>query len=146
MKNLFSLFAALMILLFAEDVAAQCSKNCKGCSKKHSSTKNTGMNSEETSKALSCKLTSPELRKRKEEVIAQLKKEVIEKKELSDGFSYKFSGTDEMLDTLTAFIKSERQCCDFFNFRLTVNADSAIWLDITGPENVKEFITAELEM
>lgn len=95
---------------------------------------------------LSCKLTSQELRKRKEEVISKVKKQVLDKKELSDGYTYKFKGTDEMLDMLTAFVKSERQCCDFFNFTMKVNSDSFVWLDITGQEGVKEFIETELEM
>jgi hypothetical protein len=97
-------------------------------------------------KAMACKLTSPELRKRKEEVIAQLKAKVLDKKELADGYSYKFNGTDEMLDSLTAFIKSERLCCDFFNFKLSVSADSVAWLEILGPDGVKDFIRTELEM
>jgi len=97
-------------------------------------------------KHLSCKLTSPELRKRKEEVIAVLKEQVLEKKELPGGYSYKFSGTDETLDMLTAFVKSERQCCDFFNFKLSINNDSFIWLEISGENGAKEFIETELEM
>lgn len=97
-------------------------------------------------KTLSCKLTSPELRKRKQEVIAELKKLTLEKSELTNGYSYKFNGTDEMLDMLNDFIKSERQCCDFFNFRITVTNDAFVWLDIYGRKGAKEFITTELEI
>lgn len=95
---------------------------------------------------MACKLTAPELRERKEQVIARLKEQVLEKKDVPDGYSYKFPGTDEMLDSLTTFIKSERLCCDFFNFSLSVNNDSFIWLEISGAEGVKEFIRAELDM
>lgn len=95
---------------------------------------------------MTCKLTSPELRKRKEEVIAQLKRQVREKKELPDGFAFRFDGTDEILDSLTAFIKSERMCCDFFHFKLLVSNDHTAWLEISGPEGAKEFIKTELEM
>ena len=56
-------------------------------------------------KPLSCKLTSPELRKRKETVIASLKKQVLERKELPNGYAYKFTDTDAVLDELTEFIK-----------------------------------------
>ena len=94
---------------------------------------------------MTCKLTSPELRKRKELVLAALKELVIERKELSNGYSYKFDGTDEMLDSITSFIKTERQCCDFFNFKLLVN-NSFILLEISGAGGAKEFITSELEM
>ncbi|MFN4247913.1 MAG: hypothetical protein ACK4EY_09315 [Flavipsychrobacter sp.] len=126
------------------DTNGQCGKNCKSCSKKPSTTKSNIMDT--ANKTLSCKLTSPELRKRKEEVIAELKKEILEKKELPDGYSYKFNGSDDMLDKVNSFIKSERLCCDFFNFKITLTNDTSLWLDIYGPEGAKEFITTELEM
>ena len=93
---------------------------------------------------LSCKLTSTELRKRKEEVIAVLKAKILEKHELTDGYKYRFEATDEMLDLLTDFLKSERACCNFFDFNLALK-DKIVWLYITGPEGVKDFIKTELE-
>lgn len=97
--------------------------------------------------SLSCTLTSPELQKRKATVIAGLKEQILERKELENGYSFKFRGTDTILDELTEFIKAERQCCDFFEFGLSVKGDtSSIWLTITGPEGAKEFITTEMEL
>lgn len=94
---------------------------------------------------VSCKLTSPELRERKKTVIASLSKKIIEKKELKDGYAFKFSGTDTILDELIAFIKTERECCDFFTFGLSVSGDkSEAWLELTGAESAKDFITSEL--
>lgn len=94
---------------------------------------------------LSCKLTTPELQKRKETVIASLKQKVLDKKELTNSYAYKFSGTDEILDELTEFIKTERTCCDFFTFGLSVSGDkSEAWLELTGVDGAKDFITAEL--
>jgi hypothetical protein len=61
-----------------------------------------------------CKLTSPEMQKRKETVIASLKRKMIEKRELTNGFSYKFAGSDGLIDELTTFVKTERLCCEFF--------------------------------
>ena len=95
----------------------------------------------------SCKLTTPELQKRKETVLESLKKQIIEKKELKDGYAFKFAGTDKMLDELTEFIKTERECCDFFTFTLSVSGDkSEIWLELTGGEETKDFILGELEL
>lgn len=95
--------------------------------------------------AMTCKLTSPELRERKATAIASLKKQVLEKKELPDGFAYKFAGTDRVVDELAAFVKTERQCCDFFNFTMTVKGDgSEVWFTISGEPGVKEFIVSEL--
>lgn len=96
-------------------------------------------------KAMTCKLTAPELQKRKEEMIYQLKTRVLEKKELADGYAYQFDGSDEMLDLLVAFIKSERLCCDFFEFRLEVGSEG-VWLEMVGEEGVKGFIEGEMEM
>lgn len=94
---------------------------------------------------MSCKLTTPELRERKETVIASLKQQIIEKKELKNGFAFKFQGTDKVLDELTEFMKTERACCAFFTFGLSVSGDqSEAWLELTGPAGVKAFITAEL--
>lgn len=113
-----------------ETTTSTCSDNCKAKNKTNE---------------LSCKLTTPELQKRKETVIASLKQKVLDKKELTNGYAYKFSGTDEILDELTEFIKTERVCCDFFTFGLSVSGDkSEAWLELTGVDGAKDFITTEL--
>lgn len=102
---------------------------------------------DKTDTALVCKLTTKELQLRKETVLESLRKQVMEKKELPNGFSYKFDNTDKMLDELTEFIKTERQCCDFFDFGLSIVSDeNTIWLSLTGPKNAKNFIKAELNL
>ena len=104
------------------------------------------MNTVNVDKPITCKLTSPELKKRKQEVISKLKQLVLERREFNDGFAYKFEGTDEILDSLTAFIKSERMCCDFFDFKLIVSNDSTVWLEMSGARGAKDFIKSELGM
>jgi hypothetical protein len=94
---------------------------------------------------LTCKLTSPELRIRKEQVIAALKSKILDSRELVDGYEYKFDASDDMLDQLTEFIKSERICCEFFDFGLNLK-NNQVWLSITGPEGSKEFIKTELAL
>ena len=97
--------------------------------------------------ALACKLTSPELQRRQATVMAHLKSQVLTKKELPDGFAYEFPGSDAMLDELVSFIKTERQCCDFFSFQLAAGAAThTAWLEIKGPEGVKEAIANELAL
>lgn len=95
-------------------------------------------------KAFACKLSSPELRKRKSTVIAQLKSIIVEKVELINGFSYKFKNTDSTIDLLANFIKTERECCDFFNFNMFVSRDRYILMDISGAEGIKTFIHDEI--
>lgn len=96
---------------------------------------------------LSCSLTTSELRQRKETVIESLKAQVLQKKELKKGFAYRFTGTDKMVDELVEFVKTERACCHFFVFNLSISGDkSEAWLEITGPKGAKEFIKTELEL
>jgi len=97
--------------------------------------------------ALTCKLTNPELQERKETVLKSLKVQIVEKKELGNGYAFKFSGTDKILDQLIEFVKTERACCDFFVFGLSISGDkNEAWLEITGPEGAKDFISTELEL
>lgn len=94
---------------------------------------------------LACKLHSDELQKRKETVLASLKGQVKEKKELGDGYAFKFDGSDKVIDELTEFIKTERECCEFFTFGLSIAGDkNEAWLQLTGPDGAKDFITSEL--
>jgi len=95
---------------------------------------------------LTCNLTSSELQLRKATVIASLKRKILEKKELKNGFAYKFSGSDTLVDELISFVKSERECCDFFTFNLSIAGDkSEAWLEIIGPVSAKNYIKTELE-
>jgi hypothetical protein len=98
---------------------------------------------EKVTKPLTCKLTTPELQKRKATVIAELKALVQDRKELEYGYHYKFEGTDQILDKLNEFIKTERMCCDFFTFQLTLKEDKTT-LTITGPDGAKEFLNKEV--
>ena len=94
---------------------------------------------------LSCKLSTPQLMKRKETVLKKLKQQVLDTKELMDGYAFKFPGNDKLVDELTEFIKTERTCCDFFIFGLSISGDkSEAWLTLTGPEGAKDFIRDEL--
>ena len=154
--GLFSLYSFLTIganAQISKPAVQKCSSEDACCSsdKTKQSTPNTktafAMTAAVKTKQVACKLTTPELRKRKEEVIAVLKSKVLEKVELKDGYRYTFEGSDAMMDSLVEFIKTERQCCNFFTFNLTVSDDeSSLWLSLTGPDGAKEFIKAELDL
>lgn len=116
-------------------------KSCTGsCCKKQSKEMRTANNQK---KVFVCKLTTPELRKRKAEVIASLKAKVSKRKELGNGYTYLLSATDNNIDEVTSFVKTERVCCDFFNFKISVEG-SDLWLTISGEKGAKEFITDEI--
>jgi hypothetical protein len=100
-----------------------------------------------SAKELTCKLTTPELRERKATIIANLKKQILLTKELQNGFAYRFPGSDSNVDELATFVKTERACCDFFRFTLSISGNkSETWLKITGPKGAKDFIKNELEL
>lgn len=98
-------------------------------------------------RTVACKLTTHEMQQRKATVISSLTKQILEKKELNNGYAYRFKGTDEIVDQLSEFIKTERLCCDFFDFELKIAGDASfVWLSITGPKGTKDFITSELNL
>jgi hypothetical protein len=100
-----------------------------------------------TNAPLTCKLTTVEMQGRKATVLASLRKQVLQKKELENGYAFKFPGNDKMIDELSDFAKTERHCCDFFTFNIAISGDtSSLWFEITGPKEVKEFIGTELEL
>lgn len=139
-----------LFLLITLPLLAGCNDNCKdpNCMKPASQqSANTGnaVTARNGSSEVSCKLTTSELQQRKETVLASLKKQVLEKKELPDGYAFRFNGSDQLIDELTEFIKSERACCSFFVFNLSVSGDGKeIWLSLTGPEGTREMIAGEL--
>lgn len=86
-----------------------------------------------------------DLRKRKETVLTTLKEKIVERKELPNGYAFRFEGSDSTLDEIVEFIKTERNCCDFFIFNLSISGDkSEAWLELTGVDGVKDFVTDEL--
>lgn len=151
------------ILLFAFAVLAtvpllsaqnqlDCTKNCcaaktqKTSLLKTSNSMTNTSNSTSSQSVLRCKLTTPELQQRKRTIMAQLHQQVIEKRSLPDGYAYRFAASDTLLDELTAFVKTERMCCDFFNFAIKVSSSQSVWLELTGPDGTKDFIDTEIEL
>lgn len=104
------------------------------------------MNMKNSKNAFSCTLTTLELQKRKATIIQNLKSILIGKEELNNGYDYIFNGTDDVIDLLTDFVKTERQCCSFFNFSIEVLNTRLVHLKITGEAGAKEFLVTELEM
>ena len=108
--------------------------------------KNNIMKNETRGVSVNCKLTTPELQQRKKTIIAELKNLILETIETDAGFRYKFDGSDKVLDLLLNFIKTERLCCDFFDFQITVaGEDNFTWLELSGQAGTKEFIKNEIE-
>ena len=147
---------AFLITILASYILAGCDIAGKPAENKSSATMDKkgsasicsdGCKAESQTGTLACKLTTPELQKRKATILESLRKQLVARKELKDGYAFKFLGTDKMVDELVAFIKTERECCDFFIFNLSINGDkSEAWLELTGVDGAKDFIKTELEL
>lgn len=78
-------------------------------------------------------------------VIRDLFARVAEARERDDGFAFRLPADDGMLERITSFIVNERRCCPFFRFRIDVEPHvGALWLTLSGAEDVKSVIEAEI--
>lgn len=96
--------------------------------------------------ALSCSLTSEELRDR----IAMLRNEVFpkitKKEELKEGYIYYFEDEDDLAIKILEFIGKEKQCCPFFKFDLSILPfKKGIALQISGSKGVKAFLSSKVK-
>ena len=145
MKQITLFFSLLSLICFS--IAGCQQKMSDLASNKDAACCSPSNQAKNASTALVCKLPSAEMHQRKLTVLASLKKQVLEKKELSNGYAFRFDGSDKVVDELTEFIKTERECCSFFTFNLSISGDkSQAWLELTGVEGAKDFITQELEL
>jgi hypothetical protein len=98
---------------------------------------------------LVCDLTAltPEQRIRYARVRAGLQSSVQEVKEVAHGYTFRYSAEVSSLLLLAEFIRLESRCCPFMEFTLDVEAPGGpAWLTMTGPDGVKEFLRAEMEI
>ncbi len=94
---------------------------------------------------LACDMTAltPDERDRRQTLAAQLHAATQEMRERRDGYAFRYPAA--LLLTAAGFVALERRCCPFFRFALDVESDNGpLWLAITGQEDVKAFIAAEL--
>jgi hypothetical protein len=90
---------------------------------------------------IACLLPADRLRERAEEVGESIFAGVEEKKELSDGYAFRFPGDWHWAERLFHFVDEERVCCPFFTFEISFEpGQGPIWLTLRGPEGTKEFI------
>lgn len=94
---------------------------------------------------IACLLTDLELQERRSAILRKAGRAVLETKALTNGYAYRFPAEDLWLDELISLIRLERQCCPFLTFRLTAEPENGpLWLEVTGPSAVKEFLASFL--
>jgi len=90
---------------------------------------------------IACSLTDNELRERRKNVLDKIAALLIDSHELPDGFRYRFSIDDSILQNLITIINLERKCCPFLNFKLSLEAgEDYASLDLTGQQGAKKAI------
>jgi hypothetical protein len=88
---------------------------------------------------IACILPSHEQAKRREII--------IKTRELRDGFSFRYPGTDEWISKLSEFIMFERKCCPFLTFELLFTSNGGpVHLYIGGSKDAKGFIKNGLQL
>ena len=89
-------------------------------------------------------LTSSQ-RARHHELSRTLLAAVQEKKELPTGYAFRLP--PGKLVTAAEWVSYERKCCPFFTFAIEQSRDEGpLWLRVTGPKGIKEFIRAEFQL
>lgn len=95
---------------------------------------------------LACTLEADELAARGASLRNDLFRYVVEREELPDGVRFRFPGSDEFRDRVLAFAAAERTCCAFFRIELAFEPGlGPIWLTLTGPAGVKDFVQQTFE-
>ena len=65
-------------------------------------------------------------------------------RELEDGYAFRFSMDESIIQDLAEFISYERQCCPFFDLEMVIEREGGpAWLRLRGRDGVKEFIRTE---
>ena len=92
---------------------------------------------------IACSLTDSEFRERRKTVLREARQKMLEVKEIADGYVYRFPSDDESLAQIINLVRLERKCCQFLQFRITVEAgEGDAWLELTGAEGTKQFLTS----
>ena len=94
---------------------------------------------------LCCTLNQPQEVARRGRLIRTLYESAVERRELENGFAFRFPGDAATERQVFDFVAMERECCRFLAFDVhLVSERGPIWLAMEGPKGVKEFARAEL--
>src|SRR2546422_8634597 len=89
---------------------------------------------EVTNLPMACSLTGSEFQERRSGLLRKVSEAVLEVKELSDGYAYRFPPDNVWITELANLVELERQCCPFLKFSLQLGpGDGPIWLELSGP-------------
>lgn len=91
--------------------------------------------------ALACRLTTPALANRLEEIRQTLGKTALGIEVVADGYRLSLPNTSEQVQIATEFVRFEHECCPFLTFSLSVAPeDTPLTLDVTGPAEARDLL------
>jgi alkylmercury lyase len=94
-------------------------------------------------RVFACTLPPAELRQRRVEVLASVRRRVSRIEETADGFVFTFARSPELLLELEEFVRFEAVCCSFISMQL-LSAGNELELRMSAPQGAKAFIQHEL--
>ena len=96
---------------------------------------------------IACTLGPAAIKARREDLLGNLVRRAAERVELQNGYRVRFTAEPGLLRTIADVIETERQCCRFLRFELTVEPDErSMWLEFTGPQGTREFLAGMLDL
>jgi hypothetical protein len=86
----------------------------------------------------------PPQRARYGRLVETFRRAIEDRRELPDGYAFQMDTRQIGTGQLVEWVEFEQQCCPFFRFELRWDRENgSVWLHLTEPEGVKEFILDE---
>jgi hypothetical protein len=93
-----------------------------------------------------CTLTPEALRTRRAGLLMDLLRRAERRDDLSNGLRFEFAPSGETIALIARAVEAERHCCRFLRFGITVEPNGGpVFLELTGPEGTREFVSALIE-
>jgi len=95
--------------------------------------------------ACNLKALTPEQRTAHEALTGRLFKSVETRREIPSGFELRVDSKKMSIVELATWVDDERRCCPFLGLAIEKEPQNGpLWLRLTGPEGVKDFLRAEM--
>ena len=96
---------------------------------------------------IACTLGPAALKARREDLLGGLVRRGQDRIDVPNGYRVRFDAEPGVLASIASVIETERQCCRFLRFEVTVEpGERVIWLEFTGPPGTREFLAGILDL
>ncbi len=97
---------------------------------------NEPIDSAQSAQLIVCKLSGPELQKRKEALRKEVFASLERSERLENGYIFHFLDKEGLLIKIADYMVAEHECCPFFDFDLAVRSGRITWTIAGPPEAV----------